>query len=463
MSICISFSWYYKSDDLFAILLSSCITASVGFALWKTKGKNTDNQIRKRDGYVVVTMGWLFMSFFGMLPYLLSGTIPSVTDAFFETMSGFTTTGASILNDIESIPKGILFWRSMTQWIGGMGIIVMTIAILPILGIGGMELFQAEAPGPTSDKIHPRITETAKRLWMIYVSLTGVLALLLLLGGMTFFDSINHALTTMATGGFSTKQASILHWDSPYIHYVITLFMIIAGTNYTLLYYGLKRKFEHFLKSEEFVTYLSVIAVLTVTITIGIFISSDNSFERSFREAFFQVASIITTTGFVTTDYSLWPSFLTIMVLLMMFIGGSAGSTSGGIKVIRHYVMAKNCFLEFKRLLHPRAVVPVKIAEKIVSPSIITNVLVFILFYLLIFMASAILLSSTGLTIDSAIGATATTLGNVGPGLGSVGPMHNFSEITCMGKWFLSFLMLIGRLEIFTVLVLFTPYFWRNN
>ena len=284
----IPFSLYYKSDDILALLYSGLITSAVGFLLWKVK-RNGSNNIRKREGYLIVTLGWVFMSLFGALPYLFSGAIPNITDAFFETISGFTTTGASVLNDIESMPKGILFWRSMTQWIGGMGIIVMTIAIFPILGIGGMELFVAEAPGPTSDKIHPRIKETAMRLWLIYVFLTIILLLLLMAGGMSFFDSINHSFTTLATGGFSTRQESIAYYQSPFIHYVIVLFMFLAGTNYTLMYFGFKGKIRKLIQNEEFKAYFFTCLIFTLVVCFVIYFLNYGSFEKSFRDALFQV------------------------------------------------------------------------------------------------------------------------------------------------------------------------------
>lgn len=458
----IPFSFYYKSGDAIALLSSGLITSAAGFLLWKVK-RNGNNQIRKREGYLIVTLGWITMSLFGALPYLFSGAIPNITDAFFETISGFTTTGASVLNDIEAMPKGILFWRSMTQWIGGMGIIVMTIAILPILGIGGMELFVAEAPGPTSDKIHPRIKETAMRLWLIYVCLTVVLLVLLMVGGMSFYDSINHSFTTLATGGFSTRQESIAYYQSPFIHYIIVLFMFLAGTNYTLMYFGFKGKIRKFIQNEEFKAYFITCLSFGLIVCFVIYFLNISGFEKSFRDALFQVVSIITTTGFTTADYTAWAPFITLLFFTMMFLGGSAGSTGGGIKIIRHLTMAKNCMLEFKRLLHPRAVIPLKINGRIVAPHIISNVLVFVLVYLVIFAASSVVMSGLGLDFDSAIGSVAATLGNIGPGIGSVGPAGNFHHIPDVGKWFLSLLMLLGRLELYTVLILFTPYFWRST
>lgn len=460
----------YGENEWAALLISAIITGAIGFILFKLKLKEKERIVRKREGYLVVSLGWVIMSIFGALPYIISQSIPNFTNAFFETISGFTTTGASILNDIESMPHCILFWRSMTQWIGGMGIIVMTIAIFPILGIGGMELFVAEAPGPTSDKIHPRIKETAKRLWFIYSGLTFLLTLLLWIEGMTLFDSVNHALTTMATGGFSTKQASIAAYPNPLIQYTIIVFMFLAGTNYTLMYFGIKRKFKPIANNEEFLTYFRITLVASVVCTVLIYFFSDTEIEKSFRDAAFQVVSLITTTGFVSADYTAWAPFITLIFFGLMFLGGSAGSTSGGIKIIRHLAMAKNCFLEFRRILHRRAIIPVKINKKVVSSDIISNVLVFVLVYISIFVLSSVIMSfleagsdHMEFDFDSAIGAVATSLGNVGPGLGSVGPVDNFYHVSWPAKWFLAFLMLLGRLELYTVLVLFTPFFWKDR
>ena len=423
---------------------------------------HTQNKaLKKRDGYLVVTMGWLFMSLFGSLPYYLTGAIPDFSNAFFETVSGFTTTGASILNDIEAMPKSILYWRSLTQWIGGMGIIVLAVAILPILGIGGMQLFVAEAPGISPDKLQPRIRETAKRLWLIYLGLTILEALLLWLGGMSIFDAVNHSLTTMATGGFSTRQASIAHYQSPYLQYVITIFMFLAGTNFTLTYFALKGKLKKIWASEEFRYYVRIVVLLTVVVTIAIY-NADKGLEQSFRDALFQVVSIITTTGFITADYTAWHHVVIVLFFMLMFIGASAGSTAGGVKIIRHVLLIKNSLLELKRQLHPSGVIPVRINARAVPRDITFHVLAFIMIYIGIFGAGSVALAMFGVDFETAIGAAATSLGNIGPGLGAVGPVDNFAGLPTGGKWLLSFLMLLGRLELFTILMLFTPYFWRR-
>ncbi len=463
MALCLPFAIQYKGGDWFAIALSSAITLAVGLTLRLLTKNREHKELKKRDGYIIVSGGWIVLSLFGTLPYLLSGAIPNFTDAFFETMSGFTTTGASILADIEVVPKGILFWRSLTQWIGGMGIIVLAVAILPLLGIGGMQLFVAEAPGIAPDKLQPRISETAKRLWYLYVGLTIAEMGLLMAGGVNFYDSINHSLTTMATGGFSTKNASAAHYDSPYIQYVFIVFMFLAGTSFTLTYFALKRNFKKVLRNEEFKVYVSFIAIITVVATITILVVTDNGMEKSFRDALFQVVSLITTTGFVSADYTAWAPFLTVLFFILLFVGGSAGSTAGGVKIVRHVVLFKNSFLELKRQLHPSAVMPVRINGKAIERNIVFQVLAFIMIYISIFLLGTVLLSAMNVDFDTAFGAVATTLGNVGPGIGKVGPMDNFAAMPVAGKWLLSFLMLLGRLELFTVLMLLSPHFWKKN
>ncbi|GAB4237445.1 MAG: TrkH family potassium uptake protein [Ekhidna sp.] len=462
MLSCIPFSLIDGGNDLEALIMASGITAAFGAILWIITKNNTNNDMRKKEGYLIVTMGWLSMSFFGSLPYMLSGAIPDITNAFFETLSGFSTTGASVLTDIESVDKGILFWRSLTQWIGGMGIIVLTVAILPLLGIGGMQLFVAEAPGISPDKLQPRIKETAKRLWIIYCGLTGLEAILLWAGGMTFYDAVNHSLTTMATGGFSTKNASIAYYHDPFIQYVIIVFMFLAGTNFTMTYFGLHGQFKKVLKNEEFRFYLIFCVLASLIVGLIIFNLGHDTLEKSIRDALFQVVSVVTTTGFVTHDYTAWTYFITVIFFLLMFAGGSAGSTAGGVKLVRHILLIKNSIQELKRILHPSAIIPVRFNGKSVSRDITFNVLAFIMIYILIFCFGAIAVSSFGIDFNTSLGAVATTLGNIGPGIGDVGPVDNFAHLPHGVKWILSFLMLVGRLELFTVLILFTPYFWRK-
>ncbi len=452
---------YGEYDFVFHLISASVCVVLGGSVAFFTH--NVEKHIGNREGYIIVTMVWVVFSLFGLLPFWLSGAIPSFTNAFFETMSGFTTTGSSILTDIESLPHGLLFWRSLIQWLGGMGIIVLSLAILPILGVGGMQLFIAEVPGPTPDKLHPRIAETAKRLWVIYFSFTVVEAILLAFGGMDIFDAVCHSFTTMATGGYSTKQASIAFYDSAYIQYVIILFMFIAGTNFTLSYHVFHGRLRKVIKNEEFRYYFGF--VLGISIIVGVllyFTESTLGIEKSFRDALFQVVSIITTTGYATVDYLLWIPFLSLMVFVLMFFGGSAGSTGGGVKIVRVVLLLKNSYYELKRLIHPNALIPVRLNNRAVSQTIITNVLAFAAFYIIIFGVGTIVMSIMGFDMETSLGAVATSLGNIGPGLGEVGPSSNFADIPTFGKWFLSFLMLLGRLELFTVLLLFAPAFWKE-
>ncbi len=454
---------YYGSDDKWALLQAGGFSIGLGLPMFFSIRSRQDGNIRKREGYLIVALGWLTMASASALPYIFSGTIPGWTDAFFESVSGITTTGASVVTDIEALPPGILYWRSLTQWLGGMGIIVLTVAIFPLLGIGGIELFVAEAPGPTSDKLHPRIRETARRLWFIYLGLTAALGIILFLAGMTVFEAVNHAFTTMATGGFSTRNASMAAWDIPAIQYPIIIFMFLAGTNFTITYFGLKGKWKKIWHSDEFRAYLGLVLLATLVVTLSVYHATGLPLEKSFRDSAFQVISIITTTGFVSADYTSWNPGLTMFFFILLFMGGSAGSTSGGIKVIRHLVFFKNSFLEFRRLIHPRAIVPLKVNSQLVSGKIIIHIIIFLLLYLMLFVAGSIVVSIMGLDFLTAIGAVATSLGNVGPGIGSVGPVDNFAWLPGNVKLVLSFLMLLGRLELFTILVLFSPYFWRSN
>lgn len=455
------FSLYYH-EDVLPILYSAGITSFIGLIMWFSTRNYTDKNVSRREGYILVSITWVVISFFGALPFLFSNTVASLSDAFFETMSGFTTTGASILTDIEITPKGILFWRSMTHWLGGMGIIVLSLAILPLLGIGGMQLFVAEVPGPVPDKLHPRVTETAKRLWGIYVLLTLAETILLMFGGMSLFDALCHAFGTMATGGFSTQNASVANY-SPYIQYVIIFFMILAGTNFTLHYFALKGKFKKVVYNEEFKFFIGLLFGISIIIAIALIWYQNYPFEKAFRDSLFQVVSIVTTTGFVSADYLKWtPTFLWFIIFLLMFTGGSAGSTGGGIKIVRILLLFKNSVLELKRLIHPNAIIPLRFSGKSVSRDIITNVLAFLIIYLIIFALGSLFMSILGLDFESAIGSVAATLGNIGPAIGSVGPVDNYAHIPEVGKWFLSFLMLLGRLELFTILILFTPAFWKK-
>lgn len=468
-------SWFYQDGVTLEISTAALITLFVGTLLmFTTRGHS--KEVKVREGYIIVTFGWIFMALSGALPYVISEAIPRFTNAFFETMSGYTTTGASILNDIEAIPKGILFWRSLTHWIGGMGIIVLAIAILPLLGIGGMQLFSAESPGPSADKLKPRITDTAKRLWLIYVSYTLAETVLLWTAGMSFFDAINHAFSTLSTGGFSTKNASIAYWnDNPAIQYIIIVFMLLAGSNFVLSYFAFKGKISKVLHDDEFKWYFWFIAGFTLISSLVVYFQADVSIssidhpmvlgagESAFRHSLFQVLTVITTTGFVSADFTMWTPFLTILYFGLFFLGGSAGSTAGGVKVMRHLIMIKNGLIEFRRTLHPNAILPVRFNGKSISKEIVFNILGFFILYMLAFIIGAVVLAALGLDFETAIGGAASSLGNIGPAFGALSPVNNFDMLPDFGKWWCSFLMLIGRLELFTVLIIMTPFFWRNR
>ncbi|SNR72032.1 trk system potassium uptake protein TrkH [Maribacter sedimenticola] len=468
-------SGFYKDGATLSITLASITTMFVGvFAMYYTRGHK--KEVKQKEGYIIVTFGWIVMSISGMLPYLFSGAIPDITNAFFETVSGYTTTGASIMDDIEAMPEGILFWRSLTHWIGGMGIIVLAIAILPLLGIGGMQLFSAEAPGPSGDKLHPRITDTAKRLWLIYFGYTIAETILLQVAGMSFFDAINHAMATLSTGGFSTKNASLAHWnDQPLIQYIVIFFMFLAGSNFVLSYFAFKGRFQKVFKDEEFRYYAGFVLVFTLIVAVVIYYKANitdmtpgypmvlGNAESAFRHALFQIVSVITTTGFVSADFTQWTPFLTVFFFGLFFLGGSAGSTAGGIKVMRHLLIIKNGVLEFKRTLHTNAIIPVRYNNKTVKEKIVYNIIGFFVLYMLLFIIGALVLGFIGLDFESAIGGSASSLGNVGPALGSLNPVSNFNGLPVLAKWWCGFLMLAGRLELFTVLILLTPYFWKNT
>jgi trk system potassium uptake protein len=455
-------SLYYGEYDARAFFISMLINFfSGGLILLLTK--NTDKKLGKREAFLIVSLVWVVCSAFGSLPYILSGALPRFHDAFFETMSGFTTTGSTVINNIEILPHGILFWRSITQWLGGMGIVVLSLAVLPVFGIGGMQLFAAEVPGPTPDKFSPRVKHTARALWVIYFTYTMVEIYLLWLGGMSVFDSVCHSFTTMATGGFSTKNASIAFWPSAYIQYVIIFFMFLAGINFTLSFMLFKGKFKRALKDEELKYYFYFVVAFTLLFFGGLLLTSQLGVEKAFRDAMFQVVSIMTTTGFATTDYLLWKPVLVALLFALFFVGGSTGSTGGSIKIMRIVLLFKNSYYELKRMIHPQAVIPVRFNKHTVESKTINNILAFFVLYFVAFGFGTILMMIFEPDLETSMGAVATCLGNIGPGLGKVGPTFTFSYLEPAAKWLLSFLMLIGRLELFTILMLFTPAFWKNS
>ncbi|MFH1079982.1 MAG: TrkH family potassium uptake protein [Pseudomonadota bacterium] len=455
-------SMYDGDGSAYPILSAMLIVCTLGGAgyLW-TRGQQ-DLHLSHRDGVMIVTFGWVVAGLAATLPYLLSGAIPGFSDAYFESISGFTTTGASILTDIERLPRSILFWRSQTQWLGGMGIIVLSIAILPYLGVGGMQLYKAETPSPVVDKLTPRISDTAKALWKIYIFLTLLQIILLFSGGMSLFDAFNHTFATMPTGGFSTKNASIAHYQNAYIDYVVILFMLIAGMNFALHYKLMKGRAGTLFSDPELRAYLLIAGAFTLLVAWNIYGSLYNSFVDAFRYASFQVVSLMTTTGFVTADYEKWPAFSQLILLLCMFIGSMAGSTGGGIKIVRLVLLLKHSYLELFRIIHPHAVTVVKFGNIPVPQTIMRSIWGFFFLYMGIYMAATLLMSFIGLDFMSAISSVASCIGNVGPGLGTVGPTHHYAAVPGVGKWILIICMLLGRLEIYTIIVLLVPGFWRK-
>jgi trk system potassium uptake protein TrkH len=453
---------YYNDGSATAILISLAATCGLGGTVFLLTRGHQDFHLSHRDGMVIVTLGWIAAGLIATLPYLLSGAIPDMTDAFFEAMSGFTTTGSSILTDIEHLPPAILFWRAQTQWLGGMGIIVLSIAILPFLGVGGMQLYKAEIPSPVVDKLTPRISNTAKVLWKIYIAMTAALILLLLFGGMSLYDAVCHGFTTMPTGGFSPQNASVGHYQSIYIDFVILIFMLLAGINFSLHYKLVKGHPRQFFRDPELRVYLCMLGAFILVVFADVYGTIYPRILDAFRYASFQVVSIITTTGFVTADYEQWPAFSQQVLFFCMFLGGMAGSTGGGIKIMRLILLAKHCYLEIFRIIHPHATTMVKLGNAPVSQTIMRSIWGFFLLYIGIFIVATMAMAAMGLDMISALSAVATCLGNVGPGLGSIGPMDNFAAVPVLGKWLLIFCMLLGRLEIYTIIVLLLPAFWRK-
>ena len=460
--VCSSVSFYYRESDMLDFWKAGGITAGIGLLL-AALGKGGERQLTRRDGYVLVSFAWVAFSLFGMLPFYIGGYIPDIANAFFETMSGFSSTGATILDNIESLPHGILFWRSMTQWIGGLGIIMFTIAVLPIFGVSGLQVFAAEASGPTHDKVHPRIGITAKWIWSIYAGITALLVGLLMLGGMDWFDSICHAFATTGTGGFSTKQASVAYYNSPYIEYVISIFMFISGINFTLVLLFVNRKFKKFISNAELKFYFSSVVFFTAVIAIALYYTSPMGMEESFRKSLFQVISLHTSTGFATDDYMQWSPVLWGLLTIIMLMGACAGSTTGGLKCIRMVILTKVSRNEFKHILHPNAILPVRINKQVISSSIVSTVLAFCFIYITIIVISTLLMMTMGVGAEESIGCVISSIGNMGPGLGETGPAYSWNALPDAAKWLLSLLMLLGRLELFTVLLLFTPDFWKRN
>ncbi len=456
-------AWWYGEGDALAFLLTTGLTATAGFVGVRTT--RLERSLTVREGYAVVSLTWLVVGLIGGVPYLLSGTITSPAAAVFESVSGFTTTGATVFVEIESLPKGILFWRSLTQWLGGMGILLLGVAILPFLGVGGMHLFRAEVPGPTPERLTPRIAQTAKALWYVYVGLTVALTLLLLAGGLGLFDAINHALTTMPTGGFSPRNDSIAAFDSAFVHYTIVLFMYLAGVSFVLHLRTLTGDLKAYRQSSECRFFTIALVISTTVVLATVLLSGEYGtlgFEQAFRDSLFQVVSLATTTGYVTSDYNLWPLGAQLVLVGLMFMGGMAGSTGGGVKAMRVYVLFKQGIAELRRSIHPRAIVVTRLGNRVLDDSTLLNILGFVLLFLAIFGAGVIVLAFLGHDLITAIGASVATIANIGPGLGQVGAVGNYGWMDPWSHGVLIVLMIVGRLEIFTVLLLFHPDLWRR-
>ncbi|MAF09655.1 potassium transporter [Candidatus Poribacteria bacterium] len=460
--------------DLMAFVWTVVVTVAAGLIL--RYACRTEPDLHNREGFAVVALGWMVTALFGALPFFFFGAFRAegrgVVDEFifcyFESMSGFSTTGATVLEDIEWLPHGILFWRSLTHWLGGMGIVVLAVAILPLLGVGGMQLYRAEAPGPQTDRLTPRIASTAKLMWGVYVLISGVEFLLLWIGGMTAFDAACHAFGTMATGGFATKNASIGHYDSVYFDVVITVFMMLAGTNFALHYRALRGDIGAYWRDTEFRFY-AFMYTLCVGLIMWNTLSSVNGEEpiydhggKALQYATFQVAAIATTTGYGTADFEVWPALSQVLLVMMMFFGGCAGSTGGGMKHVRFLLLIKHGYAEIKRLIMPRAVLPIRLGDRVVAPDLIRNILGFFFLFLGSVTIATLIMAALGLDTVSAFTCVVATIFNIGPGLGTVGSTDNYAHIPAIGKCVLSFCMIVGRLELYTVLVLFAPQLWKR-
>ena len=465
IALALGVSLWYGEADSGIFLLSTIITLLAGL-IGLLVGRRAESRMGEREGYVIVAMVWVVFSTFGLLPYYLSGQVATITDAWFESMSGFTTTGATIIPDLNVITHGLLFWRSLTQWIGGMGIIVLSIAILPIFGLNGMQLYAAEVSGLTYEKLSPRIADTAKMMWSIYVLLTTTEIVALWLCGMDLFDAVCHSFSTIATGGFSTKNNSLEFYDSAAIHYTVTFFMFVSGINFVMLIYLLRGKAKNFLRDEEVRWYSAAVAVFAVALTLGLYIArpgwSAIEMERAFRDSLFTVISSMTSTGYTISDYMYWPVVAWVVIFFLMLTGACAGSTAGGIKWVRLSIIIKNGVAEFQRRIHPNAIIPVKLNEKTVPQQTINNIMAFLIFYVFIIAVTVVIFCASGVNFDESIGAAVSAIGNVGISIGQFGPSGTYAEFPTVAKWVMSFVMLIGRLEIFTVLLLFTKALWRK-
>ena len=445
----------------FSMPFSALITLLTGFVFIIATRNHKNDKTTSRDGVYIVCISWLVLSLFGAVPYLLSKSVPNFTDGIFEALSGFTTTGATIMTRLETLPKDILLWRSMTQWIGGLAIIVFTIAILPYLGMSGMQLFVAEINGINYDKLHPRIMHTVRRIWGLYLFFTLLETLLLFWGDMDFFDALCHSMTTISSGGFSTRTESLGAFSN-YSQVVVSIFMVLSGCNFSLLLLSIGWKSSTIFRNQEFRTFLLYILFISLGIGLALLFTCQMSWGNAFRQSFFSVISSLTTTGFFVSDYMVWPAFLWVILFLLMFIGACSGSTSGGVKILRHLIFVENSMLELRRIIHPNAIMPVKVNGKSISTGGVNKNLSFIFIYFLVFIAGGIILLFTGTDFNTAIGASVATLSNVGTGIGQVGPGGSYVAFPLFTKWILMLMMILGRVELFSLITLFSKSFWRN-
>ena len=453
-------TYFHHGINAFSMPFAALITVLTGFILCFSTRKVRGQRVNHREGVITISLSWVMLSVFGGLPFLLGKNVPNFTDAFFEALSGFTTTGATILTNIESVPKDILLWRSMTQWIGGLAIIVFAVVLIPFLSVGGMQLFMTEMNGINYDKLHPRIMHTAKRLWGLYVFFTVLEVVLLHAGDMDWFDAVCHSMTTISSGGFSTRTSSLAGYSN-YSQIVVIFFMALSGCNFTLLLISLVRNPKALFSNEEFKHFVGMILVISTLLAITLIVWLKMDFGQALRSSFFSVVSMLTTTGFFVSDYTLWPTGLWAVLLILMFIGACSGSTSGGIKIIRHLIFTKNSVLELKRAIHPNAVLPVIINKKSITQSVVFKTMTFVFVYFLLFIGGATLLLTLGVDFNTSVGATLATLGNLGTGVGSVGPYGTYAFLPQVVKWILALFMLLGRVELFTLITVFSRNFWK--
>jgi trk system potassium uptake protein TrkH len=457
------FAVYYHEYSEFLIFFAIFfILLFTSLALVQFFKMVSEDYLSVKDGFLLVFLSWLLMAMVGAIPYYFTGTIPSFVDAFFESVSGFTTTGASILTNIEILPKSVLLWRALTHWLGGMGIIVLTVAVLPLLGVGGLQLIKAELPGPTIDRLTPRIKDTAKILWTIYIIMTLLETILLLFGGLNFFEALTHSFSTLATGGFSTKNASIQSFNSTYIEVIITIFMVLAGINFTLYYRLIFFKLDKLLVNTELKAYLTIFFVSSIVLATDLYFHFYKDILQSVRYAFFQTATILTTTGFYSFDYEKWPYFSQSLLFLLMFVGGCSGSTAGGIKVIRLVALFRQAINELKYVIHPKGIFTLKINNISIKKDILYAISAFFFLYIIVVLVFAVIISAAGYDLKTSISSVAATLGNIGPGFGGVGPTKNYFFYPDYIKWLLSFTMILGRLELYAIFILLTPSFWKK-